>query len=226
MFNQDALKPTPKAVSPSSIDAEEKAAEQQVKDAVDNNSQPSPQISLDPESSKMSVVGDPNDVKPTKGEYKLTFIYNEDELSDADKEKMKKLDDGTYSVTVEYQNRRVKPLYRTKVTLLVGRILGDMGVITVDGYNSDMLANRATETLVEHIEDMADVARMVLGVPREQMEYMSGDELAIFFSQLLNNEPNIVKEAVVFLEQQLKQTAKAVNEKPQGTSEKPNTPQS
>lgn len=231
MFNQEppkgenpttapAFAPVTKAVSPSSIDAEER-----LKQAVDNNSQPSPQLSLDPESSKMSVVGDVNDVQPTNGDYNLTFIYAEDEVSDADKQKMKKDAEGNYSVTVTYTHRRVKPLYRTKVTLLVARIFSDMGVITVDGYNSDMLANKATETLVEHIEDLADIARMVLGIPREQMEYMSGDELAIFFSQLLENEPNILKEAVVFLEQQLKETAKATDEKPVATNEKPSTQQ-
>lgn len=220
MFNQQPIQEG-KVVSPSSIDAEEK-----VKAAIDGNAQPSPQLSLDPASSKMSVVGDPNDVKPTKGNYKLTFIYNEDEITNEDKAKMKKQADGTYAVTVEYENRRVKPLYRTKVTLIVGRILSDMGVVTADGYNSEMLAVKATETLVDHIEDMAEVARMVLGIPREQMEYMSGDELAIFFSQLLDNEPNIIKEAVVFLGQRLKETATAVSEKPSETNEKPNTAQS
>lgn len=219
MFNSQPVTEG-KVVSPSSIDAEEK-----IKESIENNAQTSPQLSLDPESSKMSVVGDPNEVQPTKGNYKLTFIYNEDELSDADKAKMKKQADGTYAVTVEYEHRRVKPLYRSKVTLIVGRILSDMGVITADGYNSEMIATKATETLVDHIEDMAEVARMVLGVPREQMEYMSGDELAVFFSQLLDNEPNIIKEAVVFLRQRLKEQASVVSEKPSETSEKPSTQQ-
>lgn len=224
MFNQEPKEAqivpqaaTGKVVSPSSIDAEEK-----VKEAIDNNSQPSPQLSLDSKSSKMSVIGDPNEIQPTKGDYILKFIYNEDELTEADKQKMTKQSDGTYIVTVKYENRRVKPLYRTKVTLIVSRILTDMGVITEDGYNSEKLADKATETLVDHIEDLADVARMVLNVPRDQMEYMSGEELAIFFSQLLDNEPNIIKEAVVFLEQQLK--AKATVEQP--TTEKPSTAQS
>lgn len=205
MFNQSA-ESTGKVVSPSSIDAEEK-----VKESIDNNAQPSPQLSLDPASSKMSVVGDPNEIQPTKGDYQLTFIYEEDEVSEADKAKMKKQADGTYAVTVKYEHRRVKPLYRTRVTLIVGRILSDMGVVTADGYNSEMLATKATETLVDHIEDMAEVARMVLGIPREQMEYMSGDELAVFFSQLLDNEPNIIKEAVVFLGQRLKEQASVVS---------------
>lgn len=219
MFNQPA-ESAGKVVSPSSIDAEEK-----VKEAIDNNAQPSPQLSLDPASSKMSVVGDPNEIQPTKGDYQLTFIYEEDEVSEADKTKMKKQADGTYAVTVKYEHRRVKPLYRTRVTLIVGRILSDMGVVTADGYNSEMLATKATETLVDHIEDMAEVARMVLGIPREQMEYMSGDELAVFFSQLLDNEPNIIKEAVVFLGQRLKEQASVVSEKPEETSETPSTQQ-
>lgn len=226
MFNQADIKPatsTGKVVSPSSIEAEEQAqGAEAIKQAVDNNSQPSPQLSLDSKSSKMSVIGDPNEVQPTKGEYRLKFIYDEDEVSAEDKARMTKQADGTYSVVVKYENRRVKPLYRTKVTLLVSRILSDMGVITEDGYNSDMLTDRATETLVDHIEDVAEIARMVLSVPREQMEYMSGDELAIFFSQVLNNEPNIIKEAVVFLGQQLKTKATTVNP----TTEKASTPQS
>ena len=77
--------------------------------------------------------------------------------------------------------------------------------------------------LVEHIEDLAEIARMVLRVPRDQFEYMNDEGLAEFFSQLLMNEPNLIKEAVVFL----MLSSRPIAEKGEKTQTKssPDTPQ-
>ena len=111
-------------------------AAQVIKDGIDKNSQPSPSLSIDPDTNKMSVVGDPNETKPTKGNYKLSFLYPADMVSAEDKARMKYQEDtDEYLAVVNYENCRVKPLYRTKITLLVSRILSDMGVIDKDGLS-------------------------------------------------------------------------------------------
>lgn len=221
MFNPEEPKTNTAPVPP------KPTPEVKLQEAIDNNKQNSPQLSLDPKSSKMSVVGDPNQVQPTTGDYELTFLYPAEDLDEEDKARMTKDEyTGEYAAKVKYEHRRVKPLYRTKVTLTIARILESMGVVTLEGYNSKALQEHATEALVDHIEEMADLARMVLGVPREQMEYMDSEGLADFFGQLFNNEPNIIAEAVNFTRRQLRVSQKqdnAANAKP---SEKPNTPQS
>ena len=197
-----------------------------IKAGIDNNAKDSPQVSIDPETSKMSVIGDPNNVQPTSGDYALTFLYPADQVPEVDKPRMiYREETDEYAATVKYQSRRVKPLYRTKVTILIAKILDDMGVIDDSGYNSALVSETAGLTLVNHSEDLADLARMILNVPREQMDYMDAESLAGFFNQLLDNEPNIVKEAVVFLMQsRLRQTTNA--EPTQTQSKSQNTPHS
>lgn len=197
-----------------------------IKAGIDNNAQDSPQVSIDPETSKMSVIGDPNNVQPTSGDYALTFLYPADQVPEADKTRMiYKEETDEYAATVTYQSRRVKPLYRTKVTIIVAKILDDMGVIDDTGYNSALVTETAGLTLINHIEDLADLSRMILGVPREQMDYMDAESLAGFFTQLLDNEPNIVKEAVVFLLQSRPQQ-KTSEQPTQPASKNQSTPQS
>ena len=197
---------------------------QSIKDAIDNNSADSPALSIDPKTSKVSVVGDPNNTQPTSGDYKLTFLYPADELTAEDKSKMTyHKDTDEYSATVAYGKCRVKPLYRMKVTLLVARVLADMKIVNKDGYNTDMVTNQAGQILIDHIEDLAEIARMVLGVPREQMDYMDSEGLSGFFNQLMDNEPNLVKEAVVFLMQSSR--SQTTSGETTQVSEKPATPQ-
>ena len=144
---------------------------QAIKDGIDNNGQSSPSLSIDPDTNKMSIVGDPNETKPTDGYYKLNFLYPADMVSAEDKARMTYEEDtDEYRATVNYEHCRVKPLYRTKITLLVSRILADMGVIDKDGYTSDFVSNAIGEVLIDHIEDLAEIARMVLRVPRDQFE--------------------------------------------------------
>lgn len=190
--------------------------------AIDRNDQPSPAISIDDKSSKISVVGDPNEIKATSGDYKLTFAYPAEDLTEEDKAKMVKNEEGDYLATVEYKGKRVKPLYRSKISLRVARIMVDMNVMNTEGYTTETLTQNATMVLVDHIEDLGEIARMTLGIPAEQMEYMLPDNLADFFSQLLDNEPNIMKEAVGFLGLLLRNKNQEVKDL---TNEKPNTPQ-
>ena len=63
-------------------------ATQRLKQAVDNNSQPTPYLSVDPETETPVVVGDPNNIPLNKGEYTLVFMYSEEEISADDKAKM------------------------------------------------------------------------------------------------------------------------------------------
>lgn len=215
--------PTPAPAPTPAVPLEPQA--QGIKDAIDHNAADSPALSIDPESNKMSIVGDPNNTQPTSGDYQLTFLYPADSLTSDDKAKMVYHEEtDEYSATVKYGKRRIKPLYRMRVTLLVARVLEDMNVINKDGYNSDMVTNLAGGILLDHIEDIAEIARMVLGVPREQMDYMDSDGLAGFFNQLMENEPNLIRESVVFLTQSSQQRSQ--NASPTPPSESPVTPQS
>ncbi len=199
---------------------------QLVKDGIDNNAKDSPRISIDPDSQKMAVVGDPNNVKPTRGDYKLTFLYPEDEVSVGDKELMTYREaTHEYAATVTYSAKRVKPLYRSKVVLLLSRIFADTEVFEKDGYTTEYLQNHIGGVLVEHIEDIAEIARMTLGVPREQVEYMDEESLAGFINQFLENEPNIMAEAANFLLSSSAKTRKAVEAKIERENSKQNTAQ-
>lgn len=173
-----------------------------IKEAVENNIQDSPQLSIDPDNGKMAILGDANQIQPTSGDYELTFSYPADQLSEEDKAKMKPNVYGDYNVKMTYKGHRVKPLYRTKVALLVARVMDDTGIFSDDdSIKTEKMTNKTAQVLVDHVEDLAEIAQMVLGVPRDQMEYMTPDSLAEFFNQLLANEPNIIPESLVFLEQ-------------------------
>ena len=177
-----------------------------IKEGMEKNSQDSPQLSIDPDTQKMAVVGDPNQVQPTNGDYKLTFIYSEDELTETDKENMKLREEtGEYEVVMEYRGKRVKPLYRQKIDLLLADIFDGMGVLDTEGYNPDAIKSTASMSLMNNIDKVADIAYMVCGIPKEQVLHLDPFGLADFLAQLLVNEPNILKEAVAFLVQRLQQ---------------------
>lgn len=169
-----------------------------LKDGIDNNAQDSPRLNIDPDSQKMAVVGDPNNVKPKNTPYHLVFVYPEDTISEEDKLRMKKEGD-EYIATVEYPNVRVKPLYRTKVAMLVTNILIDLNVITKDGYSSDNVNMITAKLLTDHLTEIADLVHFVLDVPKEQIPYLNAGCLYEFFTTLLNNEPNIMQEGTNFL---------------------------
>lgn len=169
-----------------------------LKEGIDNNAQDSPRLNIDPDSQKMAVVGDPNNVKPANKPYHLVFCYPEDAVSEEDKLKMKKVGD-EYVATVTYENVRVKPLYRTKVAMTITKIMVDLGVVTKAGYSTDNVNAIAAQLLTNHLMEISELAKLVLDVPEEQIPFLNAGCLYDFFNTLLNNEPNIMQEGTNFL---------------------------
>ena len=169
-----------------------------LKKGIDNNAKDSPRLNIDPDSQKMAVVGDPNNIKPANKPYTLVFVYPEEAVTEEDKLRMKRVD-GEYVASVSYPNVRVKPLYRTKVAMTLTGIMTDLGVITKDGYTSDMVNSITARLLTNHLVEIAELVQLVLDVPKEQIPYLNAGCLYEFFTTLLDNEPNILQEGTNFL---------------------------
>ena len=177
-----------------------------IKGGIDNNASDAPALSIDPDTQQTAVVGDPNKIKTTNGDYTIRFIYPADELSEEDKARMKKSEenDDEYIAEVKYMGKRVKPLHRTTIAMNIAEMLTKMGVLTDDGgYSTDGLGRRAARVFLDNIEILANVAKVTLDIPDDQLVYIAPDTLVEFFVQLMNNEPNLVKEAASFLEPSL-----------------------
>lgn len=176
--------------------------QKQLGDAIDNNQKDSPAMTIDPATNKLSVVGNPNNTHPTSGKYKVTYEYYPEEVAEEDKHNFKHIVDkkngiDKYLLTVTYENRRVKPLYRTQVVTILLGVLGDLNVLTEDGhYTSEQLSD-AGKVFIDHTSDMMELARIVLDEKPERLEHAT--ELITFMTQLLENEPNIINEVTNFL---------------------------
>ena len=196
-----------------------------IKGGIDNNASDAPALSIDPDTQQTAVVGDPNKIASTNGNYVIKFIYPADQLSEDDKARMKKSGDGDeYVAEVTYVGKRVKPLHRTTVAMNIAEMLTKMGVLTDDGgYSTDGLGRRAAKVFLDNIDIIADVAKTTLDIPEAQIAYMSPDSLIEFFVQMMNNEPNIIKEAASFLEPSLAKQIKTLMEL--GMTQKQDTPQ-
>lgn len=198
--------PLPKELTNESI-------EEKIKEAVDNNATDNPHATIDPTSGKMAVVGDATEIDVPTYAYEIEFEYTPEMLTADDKKSCKEVN-GRYYLTLTYQNKRVKPIYRTKVVMILTRILADAMIIDAEGYSSDYVeGNMIMKILDEHLEDVLDLAHFVLGVEKSQLEYMTMPSLGIFFGDLIKNEPNIIEECVNFLSQSIRNSAKAVAEK-------------
>ncbi len=169
-----------------------------LKQGIDNNAQDSPRLNIDPDSQKMAVVGDPNNIKPANKPYRLVFSYPEYAVSEEDKLKMTKVEN-EYFAGVEYAPTRVKPLNRTRVVMLLTKILADIDVVNKDGYTSETVNKLSGQLVVNHFHDIAELIKLVLDVPDEQLAYLNGGCLFDFFTTLLDNEPNIISEGTNFL---------------------------
>lgn len=172
-------------------------------DAIDNNASDTPHLSTDPDTLKPSVVGDPNKVENQRGTYSLTFAYPEDQLTAEDKARMRqdpKLK-GYYLADVTYVDKRIKPLYRGRIVVLLTELTSKLGAIDLSGYTSDFSMENMGKVLLNDTEKLAELARMILGIPQEQIEYMTPYSLAHFFVQIFQNEPNIIGESANFLSQ-------------------------
>lgn len=199
-----------------------------LKEGIEANSTNAPQMSIDPKTSAVSVVGDPNEIKVTPRTYKIIFSYPEDEITEEDKLKMVKSEtaEDEYETTVTYENRRVRPINRTKIAMYTGQIFSDIGLFQDDGsYDSETVSRQSAELFVNHVDKMGEMAEMVLEIPHEQMKYVRADCLIDFFLTMLHSEPNVIKEAASFLDALSRQRlAKMVSEMSKGSQQ--NTQQS
>lgn len=199
-----------------------------IKKGIDGNSSDAPAMSIDPKTQQVSVVGNPNNIKPTDGNYVISFVYPEESLTEDDKLKMKKNPDNEheYIAEVKYVGRRVKPLYRTTVSMDIADMLVKMDLLTNDGgYSTDGLGRRAARVFLENIDTIARIAKNVLDIPEEQVGYMSPESLVEFFVQLMQNEPNVIKEAASFLEPSSIKQLMALVEAENGTTQPQDTQQ-
>lgn len=195
-----------------------------IQKGMDDNSKSSPQLSIDPDTQKMAVVGDPNQIKPTNGDYTLTFLYSPDEITEIDKENMKYREEtDEYAAEIKYLGKRVKPLYRQKIDLLLADLFEQMGVLDQTGFDSSKVQERSPYVLLDNIDKMAEIAYLVCGIPKDQIDHLDPLGLADFLAQLLANEPNILKESVAFLAQRLRQQQES---KPKTEKKSSNTPRS
>lgn len=177
-----------------------------IKQGMEENSKDSPQLSIDPDTQKMSVVGDPNQIKPTNGDYTLTFLYSPDEITENDKQNMKYREEtDEYAVEIKYMGKRVKPLYRQKIDLLLADIFESMGVLDQTGFDTSKVQEQTSVALLDNIDKVAEIAYLVCGIPKDQVDHLDALGLGDFLAQLLANEPNILKESVAFLAQRLRQ---------------------
>lgn len=201
-----ATKTTPTEISNEDI-------EKKIKDAIDNNATDNPHVAIDPDTGKMAVVGDATELEVPNYKYEIEFEYVPEMLSPEDKKNCREVN-GKYYLKLTYSDKRVKPIYRTKIVMILTRILADALVIDADGYSSDYVeGNMILKVLDDHLDDVLEIARMVLGVDKEQLEYMTMPSLGIFFGDFMKNEPNIIEECVRFLSQSLSDLAKAQAEK-------------
>lgn len=171
-----------------------------MKDAIENNQQDSPTLTIDPQSKTTAVVGDPNNLHPTSGNYTITFEYRPDEVAEADKPFLTYVQEtNKYIVKVDYKNCRVKPLYRTKIVSLLLNIMVDLEVVKNDGtYTAEAITTQAGEILLNHTKEILEIAVLVLGEKKERLEH--AQELVSFLTALVDNEPNILNEVGNFLE--------------------------
>lgn len=171
-----------------------------IKEAMENNPQDSPSLNIDPESNKPSIVGNPNNIPQGGGNYDITFMYPADMVKEHEKKNMKYDEKtGYYLATVHYKNKRVKPIYRGSLVVRLTNLLTSAGILREDGYKKDLSDYSLGEAFQLHIDDLAIIAKELLGIPEDQIDYISPQSLADFIADLINNEPNILNESYNFL---------------------------
>lgn len=206
----------PKTTKPTEISNE--AIEAKIKDAIDSNATDNPHVAIDPDTGKMAVVGDATEIETPDYKYEIEYEYTPEMLSPEDKKNCRE-QEGRYFLKLTYSNKRVKPIYRTKVVMILTRVLADALVIDAEGYSSDHIeGSMILKVLDDHLDDIIEIARMTLGVDREQLEYMTMPSLGIFFGDFMKNEPNIIEECVRFLSQSLSDLVKTQAKKKSKTT--------
>lgn len=182
-------------------DAELKELTQQLNEAIEKGiDDETPHLSIDPQTAKPAVVGDPNALREAKGTYKLTFAYPPDEVSEEDKLRMKvQAKTGYYLAEVKYENIHIKPLYRARIAVLAAQVLADARIIDLKGYTTTKNEELLGEAFVHHTDDLVAIIKMMLNIPEEQLEYLLPNQPAFFFIQLFQNEPKLIEESNNFL---------------------------
>lgn len=175
-------------------------ATEELQGAVRENSTDNPHLSIDPETEKTSVLGDPANIDVPRGTYSVTFSYEDDEVTAEDKQRMKKNEQtGCWEVKMTYESKRIKPLYRGKIVISLTNLLSEIGVIRFTGYTDEIAGYTLANVFYNHTDEIAEIARMVLDLPKEQLSHMTPKSLTEFFVQLIQNEPNIISECNNFL---------------------------
>lgn len=182
------------------METDAKATGEKLKKAMDENTQDSPSLNIDPATNKPSIVGNPNNLPQKSADYTLVFMYPPEMVKEEEKANMV-LDEktGYYKATVHYKNKRIKPLYRGSVIVRLTSIFTATGVLKEKGYKKDVESYNLGEAVFSHIDDVAALAKEILGVPEDQIEYISPQSAADFLSDLLTYEPNILNESYNFL---------------------------
>lgn len=181
-------------------DKEVAEAAAELSGAIKENSTTNPHLSIDPDTEKTTVLGDPAEIDVPKGTYTLTFAYEEDQLTAEDKARMKfNPDTRCYEVEMTYTGKRIRPLYRGKIVIILTQLLSEIGVIKFEGYTDEVASYTLAGVFYDHTDDIVELARMVLDLPKDQLGYVTPKALGSFFVQLIKNEPNIIKECNNFL---------------------------
>lgn len=159
-----------------------------------------PRLSIDPDTQKAAIIGDPTALLEKKGTYKLTFGYPPEEVSEEDKLRMKvHKKTGYYIATIKYEGIFIKPLHRAKIAEIMTRVLADANIIDLDGYTTKVQKELLGDAFLKHNDEICEVIKLMLKVSDEQIEYLMPLEPGLFVIQLFQNEPNLIKEANNFL---------------------------
>lgn len=187
--------------------------EAKLKTAIDSNATDNPHVNIDPESKKMAVVGDATQITPPDYKYTIEYEYDSTLVAPEEASKLRE-EDGKYYLTLTYEGKRIKPIYRTKAVMILTKVLSDAMVVDATGYSSDYIeSNMVMSIITEHTDDLLDLANIVLGVSKDQLEYMTEVSLVTFLADVLRNEPNILEECTNFLSRSLKNLEKLRQQK-------------
>lgn len=167
---------------------------------IENNASDAPHLSIDPDSGQTAVIGDANKISSQPKDYKLTFSYEKSEIL-PEQLSSYKFDEGTgtYLETLTFKDKRIKPIYRAQVVLLLTQIMDKIGVLLNDGYDASVDATKLAQALYSSTDQFIELAHVILGISVEQAQHLMPLEMVEFLNQLIENEPNIIGECSNFL---------------------------
>lgn len=167
---------------------------------IENNASDAPHLSIDPDTGQTAAIGDANKISSKSKDYKLTFSYEKSEIRPDELSKYQydeKTD--TYLETLSFTDKRIKPIYRAQVVLLLTQILDKVGVLLSDGYDSNVDTTKLATALYSSTDQFIELAHIILGITTEQAQHLMPLQMVDFLNQLIENEPNIIGECSNFL---------------------------